>query len=475
MKQAPQPVQATFQRLKTAEKAYLELRTRKGYFHVYQATSKWDKQRKKPIKTAQFIGAIAPNGTYTPKHQKSPFSTTKIYEYGNAALCQTLSSDVADPLKQLYYQEELIALSIIRALDPVPIRLAQSRWDKTYLSTKAPTDLSPRHVSNVLAHVGNMVAETYELYSKLSSEGGMLFYDLTSVLSYSKKLKLAERGYNPEWEQVGQVKVAMAFSANTWLPIAMDVFYGSMKETKIFKYFLDRFPNRNIGFIMDRGFNDYGMLLNFKGQGVHYIAALKKNSTLLPSRVKMTGAFAYRKRNVAFSKHGKKPYGFLYLFEDPQLRGEEENLLLCKVAEGLISMDDYRRMRCLAGVIGVLSDLDVEPQSVYEQYKSREEIEQAFDAMKNDLEADKTYLGGEDAVRGYFFVVLLGLRIHFKILRRLRERDLVGKVSVKEVLLELSKMEMIVETTGREYLCAIPKKTESILQAFSDFIPMARQ
>ena len=104
----------------------------------------------------------------------------------------------------------------------------------------------------------------------------MLFYDLTSVLSYCRKLKLAERGYNPEWEPTNQIKVAMAFSTSTWLPTAIDVFYGSMKETKIIKYFLDRFPNRDIGFIMDRGFNDYGLLLDFKKQGIHYIAALKK-------------------------------------------------------------------------------------------------------------------------------------------------------------------------------------------------------
>jgi hypothetical protein len=32
---------------------------------------------------------------------------------------------------------------------------------------------------------------------------------------------------------------------------------------------------------------------------------------------------------------------------------------------------------------------------------------------------------------------------------------------------------MIVEKNGKEYLCALPKKTEQILEAFSDYIPMA--
>ncbi|MCL2257116.1 MAG: hypothetical protein FWC14_02790 [Candidatus Bathyarchaeota archaeon] len=57
-----------------------------------------------------------------------------------------------------------------------------------------------------------MVQETYNLFAKLSPEGGMLFYDLTSILCYSKKLLLAEKGYNPQKEKEKQVKIALSFS-----------------------------------------------------------------------------------------------------------------------------------------------------------------------------------------------------------------------------------------------------------------------
>ena len=63
---------------------------------------------------------------------------------------------------------------------------------------------------------------------------------------------------------MGLVKVAMAFSASTWLPVAVDVFYGSLKEIKILKYFLDRFLGGNLGFVMDRGFKSYQLLLDLK-------------------------------------------------------------------------------------------------------------------------------------------------------------------------------------------------------------------
>jgi transposase len=90
--------------------------------------------------------------------------------------------------------------------------------------------------------------------------------------------------------------------------------------------------------------------------------------------------------------------------------------LLGRVTEGRLSIGEFLVKSRLAGVIGLVSDLDVEARVVFEQYKSRVEIEQVFDFMKNDLGADRCYLRGEDCVRGYFFVVLLAMRVYFKIL-----------------------------------------------------------
>ncbi len=73
-------------------------------------------------------------------------------------------------------------------------------------------------------------------------------------------------------------------------------------------------------------------------------------------------------------------------------------------------------------------------------WKDRENIEVAFDTLKNELENDKTYLDDDDAVRGYFFISFLSLYLYYKILNLLRKAELVDKISVNEVLLELSKV-----------------------------------
>ncbi len=49
--------------------------------------------------------------------------------------------------------------------------------------------------------------------------------------------------------------------------------------------------------------------------------------------------------------------------------------------------------------------MDCEGKEIYLLYKQRENVEVAFDTMKNWLEYDKIYLSDDDAVKGYFLSV----------------------------------------------------------------------
>ena len=54
----------------------------------------------------------------------------------------------------------------------------------------------------------------------------------------------------------------------------------------------------------------------------------------------------------------------------------------------------------------------------------------------------------------------------------LKDHNLLGKMSVNEIIFQLSKMERIVEKSGAEYFAAVPKKVEKIVDLFKDIIPM---
>jgi len=54
----------------------------------------------------------------------------------------------------------------------------------------------------------------------------------------------------------------------------------------------------------------------------------------------------------------------------------------------------------------------------------------------------------------------------------LREKGLTNKISVEEVLFELSKVTKIVEKSGREYFAKIPKRERRMCSLFPEVLPM---
>jgi transposase len=152
----------------------------------------------------------------------------------------------------------------------------------------------------------------------------------------------------------------------------------------------------------------------------------------------------------------------LYLFEDVKLRAEEETTFIELIHEGKRKKEGLLKEKRKFGKIAILSNIDTEGEEIYLLYKEREDVEIAFDAMKNELENDKSYLADDDAVRGYFFISFISLYLYFRILNLLRQRGLVGKMSVGEVLFELSKVYLVYYSDGEKKLSEIPRKAEEI-------------
>jgi len=204
---------------------------------------------------------------------------------------------------------------------------------------------------------------------------------------------------------------------------------------------------------------------------MHYIVPLRRNSTPVPLNVKFDSAFMCNGRPIKSWRKASR-LGYVYIFQDPLMRAEEESSILRDVASSEMDMDYLEDRKNRLGVFAIISDMDRNPSEIYEQYRSREEVEQLFDTMKGELEPDKSYLRSNEKVKGFFFIVFLALRIRFKILKVLKDHNLLGKMSVNGIIFELSKMERIVEKSGVEYFAKVPKKFKNIADLFKDMIPM---
>ena len=467
----PEAVKGTYLNMKSERGKKLELKVIGGNYYLYIAKGVWDKRKKKPVKKTVLLGSIDENGIFMEKRPKRIFSSSRVYEYGNSQLVWNILQDIYKIMEKHPYRSQITAMAMVKAIDPMPLRLVSSRFQKLYVSRTLKTDLDPDELSRILGYIGNHFPDLYEMFREVMEPGGLLFYDMTSIISYSKNLKLAEKGYNADHEHENQVTVIIAFSVSSWIPVAVDVFYGSVKDIKSLGYFIDRFKDHDIGFIMDRGLFSEHIIKELRKLKMHYVVPLRRNSTMVPDKVKFNSAFMYNGRPIQSSKRSSR-IGHIYTFQDPMMRAEEESSILKDVAASEKDMEYFEEKKRRLGVFAIISDLDRNPSDIYEQYKSREEVEQVFDTMKGDLESDKTYLRDNEKVKGFFFIVFLALRIRFRILKVLKDHSLLGKMSVNEVIYELSKMERIVEKSGTQYFAAVPKKVEKIVDLFKDMIPM---
>ena len=469
------PVQEAFDQLQEERDGYIQLRHQRGGWYVQHATSVWDKAEKKPKKVTTHLGTITEEGEFIPKTPRDSLPTTdrEIFEYANGRLAFHFLEDVRERLGEYTpYADELVAMAVIRAIDPQPLRLHPSRWAKLYLSEELDVRVTPKHLSQVLHETGTGKGWWHDFFTDLMDTDDLLLYDLTTVFSWSEQIKRVEKGYNADNLYRDQLGVILAFSTASCRPVGVDVFWGSLKDITTFKEFLAVLEPTGVGFIGDRGLFSQELVRDFDAEGIGYVLPLRKNSRLIDRRwLRWHEPFVYRGRAIEWARRHQE-LGTVYLFEDAKLRGEQLNALKRKLAQGKIDHETYEEKEPQAGIVALLSNLDRDGAEIYDLYKGRHDVELAFDAMKNHLDADKAHLQDDDAVRGYFFVTLLSLRVYFGVLERLREEDLTGEISVEEVFLELSKVERIRGPSEKESFATIPSSAEDIVDVFPESVPM---
>jgi transposase len=451
-----------------ARKTYgsVEVKKLNGNHYLYKVTSVRVPNKKYPKKvTGNYIGKITPEGLIKAKNTERT-----VYEYANSIFLSSILQNITPQLQECFPNEwkELTALAIIKTIRNTPIKYVKDAWEKLYLSTKIEASLSRNTVSELLRDVGADWDAQSTFFSSLMKGKSIFYFDLSSIFSQSANLNLAEKGYNKDHRFLDQINFALLFSQEHKTPVMLKSMPGSIRDVKSLSNLMDEFPLKDCVLIMDRGFfskpNIYGLL----SLDASFIQPLRRNSKLIDYRLKPDKAFMYRDRGIKFTVrefdegNGKLR---LFLYEDVLLKGEEQsNLIKIQVTQEKqgVEVDESR-----LGKISILTNLDWDGERVYGLYKEKEDVELAFDAMKNELENDKCYLGNSDAVRGYFFVSFLSLYLYFGVLERIRAAGLTCELSVEELLFLLSKVYIVKHNDGKERLTEIPAKVEKLISTLN--------
>ena len=429
----------------------VEIRVSGPNYYAYGMSSKWNPKKKRADKiTGEYLGVVTREGIVKPR---SMGMVRADYEYGNIALLHGIADRTIIPvLKEIYptMWERIISYVILRNIRPLPMKSIHYLHEKTYLSKIMGESMSPDSLSKMLSSLPE--DQSIRIMQSLTEKGEYVLMDSTAIFSRSENISFLELGHNSKEIHLPQINVMMLFSSTRTMPTFVRILPGSIRDVSAMAKTIDMAGVEKCVIVADKGFFSADNVNKLKKSHLSYIIPLRRNSSLIPEPEHFTGVFSYDGKPVKYWKREND----VYVYEDPVLRSEEEKDFLLRIEENKRSRKQYDENEINFGKLYLLSDLNEEPERMYRLYKQREYVEYAFNVYKNDLEADRSYLGDDHMLFSYMFLNLLSLYLHFQILNMLD-----GKYSVRDVLLILSRIKMY-QMEKSEIMSEIPKKAKDL-------------
>ncbi|MGC8629681.1 MAG: transposase [Thermoplasmata archaeon] len=429
------------------------------YNYVYESSMVWDLDHKKRHKVSKYIGKVINGDVENPRKIREIVAIRGIYEIGHLELAWSLMEDVISVLREEYPEDfmKIIVFAFNRLIYPLPLKSIKSWVEKTWLS-KTVHELSPKSLSSMLKRIGKDQNKQKIIFKKLMKNKEIIAYDTSALFSYSSGISMAEFGHNNNDLMLPMIRIIMGFSRLKEEPCYIRLVEGSIADIDTLRKTKEDTPPGTL-FVMDRGFIDDDNFSDMDTKGLYFITPLRRNSKIPDYSLPMDGFFMFRKRAIKYTTKITGDKYDIHIFEDILLRANEEN-------EYYSLMDAGKNPQFFsekAGKIAILTNVKEKPKIIFELYKFRNDIEESFDVFKNLLQLDTSYLRDDDTLRGYVFASLISLIAYYRILKLLKSKKLNMRISVKDALLQLSKI-YLTDVEDRTIMAEIPKKVRDLAQ-----------
>lgn len=449
------------------KKPGVEIHRRGDHYYAYRISSRYNPKTKRSKKvTVEYLGKVTPQGIRPPKHKQAA-DPGRILEAGNVVLLAKYADHVEGVLADHFPDaaQSLMAAGALKLAYGDPLKRLKFRYDTTWACRQWPAAaLSKNSLTRLLANVGRRWGAQRAFFQDISRDEGHMAIDLTSVFNQSRKIHLAETGYNADGVLSEQVKLLLLWGMNTHRPGFLKVLPGSLNDAATLVRASEESGLKDVVFVGDKAFYSRQNVEFLEANHAHYALALKRDFTFLehPPASRYRNRFQYRGRTQWWREYvweGRRVLHFL----DKHLAAKEESNFYERVDAGKSSEANRERLKHRWGTLAILTDTGLAPAELYGLYKERREIEDTFDALLNTLGGDKSWMQSRQSLQGYYFILFLGLHLHAQILDHLRRKDLTNEYSVQDILWYLSKVQ-VVEMAKQDRLAEVPKQAARVIE-----------
>lgn len=252
---------------------------RSGITYAYEATYKWDKEKKQSRSKRKLIGRVDDNGNIvptdgrcrkdkpvgrtSPKTKRESFSPThtKHQFYGATYLLDAIgaSTGVTKDLRACFPDlwQEILSIAYYLILEDSNPLYRFEKWGQTHRHPHGQDITSQRSSALFSGITDEQIHRFFHLQGKRRIDEEYWAYDSTTISSYSETLKQVQYGKNKEHDKLPQLNLLLTFGETSGLPFYYRKLAGNIPDSKTVAHLLkelDVLGFTKTKFVMDRGF-----------------------------------------------------------------------------------------------------------------------------------------------------------------------------------------------------------------------------
>ena len=465
-----------------------ELRCIRGKYYLYEISSRWDKEKKRSVKvTGKCIGSISESGITPSKNRNSKIDIDslpiKTKNYASYSFFLNECKDWIVPLKKYFPDswEQLLCMAYTRLFHKSPIKNMPFYFEQSFLSEQfKDLPFSDKTIGNVLNDTGRNQYIAEQFLKEFIPNDRLVLVDATPIFSKSKNIYEAKLGYNNKKRWESQINLLYLYDPELALPLFYRLSPGDIREVKTLEMAILSAGLKNAVVVGDKGFTSELNMNIIEQNDFSFILPLRRNSSYIDytgidgTKTKFEGFFKYKDRYIWYKQTMVNDNRRVIVFLDEQLRISEEKDYLDRIEKKheKYDMEGFYQKQNSMGTISMIDNvMDKSPQEIFFTYKSRCEIEQLFDIFKNELNADRTYIHSIESLKGWMFINHLALTAYYRVYKLLKDKDLLGKYSVEDILMHLAHVNMV-NINGQWRLCEIAQKSVKLFEKLNINLPI---
>jgi transposase len=376
--------------------------------------------------------------------------------------------------------------------------------------------LSSQRLSELLSGITKDERDTfYHLWCSLRSEVEYLALDITSISSYSHLIDSVEWGYNRDGENLPQINMCLLIGYQSRYPIYQSVYQGSLKDVTTLKTTIRTLRalagEKPIIVVMDKGFFSEKNINAMLGERQHvdFIIAVpftckfskdlvkseRKgidtiSNTIVSGKESLRAVTKILKWNnthrvyVHVYYNTRKAHGMredLYIhvatlrekaMEQPEKylgnSNYEKYLNISKSEKGWkikVRENVLEAELLTAGWLVVISNCVKDAKEAIKIYREKDVVEKGFLRLKTSLDMRRLRVHSENSMQNKVFIGFISLILLSAIHNVMVEKKLYGKMTMKKLILTLSKLKMQI-VKGVRILFPVTKEQRCIFEAF---------